>query len=116
VMHTRAVKLSVLVEEYASLPLRLRCSCVIASVIRKPTQLLRNLTIFRSARFVAGSIALGPRSQDFVLCPTEALIMAAGRRGPLLHARVAMLRAMNHGRGGCSGRIATHWGKLKREE
>jgi hypothetical protein len=27
----------------------------------------------------------------------EALIMAAESRGPLLHARVGMLRAMNHG-------------------
>jgi hypothetical protein len=46
----------------------------------------------------------------------EALIMAAEGRGPLLHARVGMLRAMNHGRE--RDRKETHWGKrkLKRDE
>jgi hypothetical protein len=29
---------------------------------------------------------------------TEALILAAEGRGPMLHARVGMLRAMNHGK------------------
>jgi hypothetical protein len=50
----------------------------------------------------------------------EALIMVAERRGPLLHARVGMLRAMNHGveRVFNSNRKDTHWGrrKLKRDE
>jgi hypothetical protein len=49
----------------------------------------------------------------------EALIMAAEGRGPLLHARVGMLRAMNHGKERVfSDRKETHWGKrkLKREE
>jgi hypothetical protein len=50
----------------------------------------------------------------------EALIMAAEGRGPLLHARVGMLRAMNHGRERVfrSDRKETHWGKrkLKRDE
>jgi len=48
----------------------------------------------------------------------EALIMAAESRGTLLHARVGMLRAMNHGRERVfSDRKATHWGrrKLKRD-
>jgi hypothetical protein len=49
----------------------------------------------------------------------EALIMAAEDRGPLLHARVGMLRAMNHGHEHVfSDRKETHWGKrkLKRDE
>jgi hypothetical protein len=45
----------------------------------------------------------------------EALIMAAEGRGPLLHARVGMLRAMNHGveRVFNPDRKDTHWGKRK---
>jgi hypothetical protein len=44
----------------------------------------------------------------------EALIVAAEGRGPLLHARVGMLRAMNHGRERIySDRKETHWGKRK---
>ena len=44
----------------------------------------------------------------------EALIMAAEGRGPLLHARVGMLRAMNHGRERVfSDRKETYWGKRK---
>jgi hypothetical protein len=50
----------------------------------------------------------------------EALIMAAEGRGPLLHARVGMLRAMHHGaeRVFRSDRRETHWRKrkLKRDE
>jgi hypothetical protein len=49
----------------------------------------------------------------------EALIMAAEGRGPLLHARVGMLRAMNHGRERVfSDRKERAWGKrkLKRDE
>jgi hypothetical protein len=45
--------------------------------------------------------------------------MAAEGRGPLLHARVGMLRAMNHGHERVfSDRKETHWGKrkLKRDE
>ena len=50
----------------------------------------------------------------------EALIMAAEGKGPLLHARVGMLRAMSHGgeRVFDTDRKETHWGKrkLKRDE
>jgi hypothetical protein len=50
----------------------------------------------------------------------EALVMAAEGKGPLLHARVGMLRAMNHGveRVFRTDRKETHWGKrkLKRDE
>jgi hypothetical protein len=49
----------------------------------------------------------------------EALIMAAEDRGPLLHARVGMLRAFYHGRERVySDRKETHWGKrkLKRDQ
>jgi hypothetical protein len=68
-------------------------------------------------------IQKGPKSQQQLphwQASTEALIMAAEGRGPLLHARVGMLRAMNHGRDGAfrSDRKETHWGKrkLKRDE
>jgi hypothetical protein len=46
---------------------------------------------------------------------TEALIMAAEGRGPLLHARVGMLRALNRNaeRAFNPGRKETHWGKRK---
>jgi hypothetical protein len=50
----------------------------------------------------------------------EALILAAEGRGPMLHVRAGMLRAMNHGGSGVfrSDRKETHWGKrkLKRDE
>jgi hypothetical protein len=50
----------------------------------------------------------------------EALIMAAEGRGPMLHARVGMVRAMNHGRERVFNpdRKETHWAKrkLKRNE
>jgi hypothetical protein len=46
---------------------------------------------------------------------TEALIMAAEGRGPLMHARVGMLRALNRNveRVFDSSRKDTHWGKRK---
>jgi hypothetical protein len=46
---------------------------------------------------------------------TEALIMAAEGRGPLLHARVGMLRALNRNveRAIKTDRKETHWGKRK---
>ena len=49
----------------------------------------------------------------------EALIMAAENRGPMLHARVGMLRAMNRSRDRVfSDRKETPWGKrkLKRDQ
>ena len=39
-----------------------------------------------------------PAGRGRSLAAIEALILAAEGRGPLLHARVGMLRAMNHGR------------------
>ena len=51
---------------------------------------------------------------------TESLIMAAEGRGPLMHARVGMLRALNRNveRVFNPDRKDTHWGrrKLKRDE
>jgi hypothetical protein len=51
---------------------------------------------------------------------TEALIMAAESRGPLMYARIGMLRAMNRNveRTFNPERKDTHWGKrkLKRDE
>jgi hypothetical protein len=49
----------------------------------------------------------------------EALIMAAENHGPLLHARVGMLRGLHHGAERVySDREETHWGKrkLKRDQ
>ncbi len=50
---------------------------------------------------------------------TEALIMAAENRGPLMHARIGMLRAINrHVERVFSDRKDPHWGKrkLKRDQ
>ena len=51
---------------------------------------------------------------------TEALIMAAEGRGPLMHARIGMLRALNRNveRVFNPNRKDPHWGKrkLKRDE
>ena len=46
---------------------------------------------------------------------TEALIMAAEDRGPLMHARIGMMRALNRHveRIFDSSRKETHWGKRK---
>jgi hypothetical protein len=53
-------------------------------------------------------------SQDNSSASIEAWIIAAEGRGPLLHARVGMLRAMNQGKEGVfSDRKETHWGKRK---
>ena len=50
----------------------------------------------------------------------ETLIMAAENRGPLMHARIGMLRALNRNveRVSNSSRKDTQWGKrkLKRDE
>lgn len=50
---------------------------------------------------------------------TEALIMAAEGRGPLMHARIGMMRALNRNKvREFTGRKDAHWGKrkLKRDE
>jgi hypothetical protein len=51
---------------------------------------------------------------------TEALILAAGGRGPVMHARIGILRALNRNvvREFKSDRKGSHWGKrkLKRDE
>jgi len=50
----------------------------------------------------------------------EALLMAAENRGPLMHARISMLRALNRNveREFDSSRKETHWGrhKLRRDQ
>jgi hypothetical protein len=45
----------------------------------------------------------------------EALLMAAENRGPLMHARISMLRALNRNveREFDSSRKETHWGRHK---
>jgi hypothetical protein len=76
----------------------------------------------KTLRDAANHIQKLPRAQQRLphwQAAVEALIMAAEGRGPLLHARVGMLKAMNHGRERVfSDRKETHWGKrkLKRDE
>jgi hypothetical protein len=60
------------------------------------------------------------RQSDEWQAAIEALLMAAEDRGPLLHARIGMLRALNRNveRVFNPDRKDTHWGKrkLKRDE
>jgi hypothetical protein len=56
---------------------------------------------FRTLHDAANYIQKLPKAQQQLPhwhAAVEALITAAEGRGPLLHARVGMLRAMNHGR------------------
>jgi hypothetical protein len=77
---------------------------------------------FRTLHDAANYIQNLPKAQQQLppwQAAIEALIMAAEGRGPMLHARVGMLRAMNHGRERVfrTYRKETHWGKrLKRDE
>lgn len=77
---------------------------------------------FRTLHDAANYIQKLPKAQQQLphwQAAVEALIMAAEGRGPLLHARVGMLRAINNGHGRMlSDRKETHWGKrkLKRDE
>jgi hypothetical protein len=58
----------------------------------------------------------GPAATTALAAAVEALILAAEGRGPLLHGRVGMRRAMNHGRERVfSDRKETHWGKRKQK-
>jgi hypothetical protein len=60
------------------------------------------------------------RQSDEWQAAIEALLMAAEDRGPLMHARIGIMRALNRGyvREFNPSRKDTHWGrrKLKRDE
>ena len=76
-------------------------------------------TLRDAADYITG---LPKAEQDLAVWQTavEALIMAAEDRGPLMHARIGVLRALNRNveRVFNPSRKDTHWGKrkLKREE
>jgi hypothetical protein len=77
----------------------------------------------RTLRDAASYIMARPgksRQSDEWQAAIEALLMAAEDRGPLMHARIGMLRALNRNgvREFDSSRKDTHWGrrKLKRDE
>ena len=78
---------------------------------------------FTTLEEAAGYIMKVPKAEQKLeewQAATEALIMAAEGRGPLMHARVGMLRALNRNveRVFNPDRKETHWGKrkLKRDE
>ena len=74
------------------------------------------ITLRHAADYIPRKEAEGDHWQAAI----EALIMAAEDREPLLHARVGMLRALNHGveRVFNPDRKDHHWGrrKLKRDQ
>jgi hypothetical protein len=77
----------------------------------------------RTLRDAASYIMASPgkiRQSDEWQAAIEALLMAAEDRGPLMHARIGMLRALNRNlvREFDSSRKDTHWGrrKLKRDQ
>jgi hypothetical protein len=78
------------------------------------------MTTLRDAADYIQKLSKAKQAEPHWQAAVEALIMAAEGRGPLLHARVGMLRAMNHGaeRVFRSDRKETHWGKrkLKRDQ
>jgi hypothetical protein len=77
------------------------------------------LRTLRDAADLIQKLPKAEQSKPHWQAATEALILAAEGRGPMLHARVGMLRAMNHGKPRVfSDRKETQWGKrkLKRDE
>jgi hypothetical protein len=71
------------------------------------------MTTLRDAADCIQKLSKAKQAEPHWQAAVEALIMAAEGRGPLLHARVGMLRAMNHGRERVfrSDRRETHWGR-----
>jgi hypothetical protein len=77
------------------------------------------MTTLRDAANCIQKLPKAKQAEPHWQAAVAALILAAEGKGPLLHARVGMLRAMNHGveRVFRTDRKATHWGKreLKRK-
>ena len=80
----------------------------------------RQLVILQDAADYIMKLSKADRDLPEWQAAGEALIMAAEGRGPLMHARVGMLRALNRNveRVFKSDRKDAHWGKrkLKREQ
>ena len=80
----------------------------------------RTLSTLRDAASYLLALPGKTRQSDEWQAAIEALLMAAENRGPLMHARIGMLRALNRNverTFNSSGRD-THWGKrkLKRDQ
>ena len=80
----------------------------------------RTLRTLRDAASYLMALPGKTRQSDEWQAAIEALLMAAENRGPLMHARIGMLRALNRNverTFNSSGRD-THWGKrkLKRDQ
>jgi len=75
----------------------------------------RQLVILQDAADYIMKLSKADRELPEWQAAGEALIMAAEGRGPLLHARVGMLRALNRNVERLFGgsREDTHWGKRK---
>jgi hypothetical protein len=80
----------------------------------------RTLSTLRDAASYLMALPGKTRQSDEWQAAIEALLMAAEDRGPLMHARIGMMRALNRDveRTFDSSRKDTHWGKrkLKRDQ
>ena len=80
----------------------------------------RALRTLRDAACYLMALPGKTRQSDERQAAIEALLMAAENRGPLMHARIGMLRALNRNveREFDSSRKETHWGrhKLRRDQ
>jgi hypothetical protein len=80
----------------------------------------RTLRTLRDAASYMMALPSKTRQSDEWQAAIEALLMAAENRGPLMHARIGMLRALNRHveRVFNPNRKDKHWGqrKLKRDE
>jgi hypothetical protein len=80
----------------------------------------RTLRTLRDAASYVMALPGKTRQSDEWQAAIEALLMAAEDRGPLMHARIGMLRALNRNivRTFNPDRKDTHWGKrkLKRDQ
>jgi hypothetical protein len=80
----------------------------------------RQLTTLREAADFIMKLPKAEQNLEQWQAAAEMLILAAEGRGPLMHARVGVLRALNRnvGRVFNSDRKDTHWGKrkLKRDQ
>jgi hypothetical protein len=90
------------------------CSCPFEDPITLPDG--RTLSTLRDAASYLMALPGKTRQSDEWQAAIEALLMAAENRGPLMHARIGMLRALNRHveRVFDSSREAEHWGRRKR--
>jgi hypothetical protein len=75
----------------------------------------RQLVTLQDAGAYITELPIADQQLDEWQAAIDALLMAAEDRGPLMHARVGMLRALNRhvARDFDSTRSDTHWGKRK---